>query len=171
MEQEEYVVSPHHSEDYKMTAVIYYLENENETTLRRVCDIFKCKFQSLYRWVEKYRDSGELKRKERYNKKLKITLPMMNFVKEEIEKKPTLTLIDLIKMVKDKFNIEFSDRSITTIFQDLGITRKRVREKYYPEKKEETQEEDLKSFYKELKKHDYKKTISIDETGFTPLKL
>ena len=163
---EEYLINAQHTEDYKMTAVLYYLEHENEETLRNVCEIFKCKFQSLYRWVEKYRDTGELKRKDRVNKKLKITLPIMNFVKEEIEKKPTLTLIDLTKMIKDKFKVELSDRSITTIFNDLGITRKRVREKYYPEKKEATQEEDLKTFYTELKKHDYKKTISIDETGF-----
>ena len=98
-----------HSEDYKMTAVIYYLENKEETNLRAVCDIFSCKFQSLYRWIKKYENTGELKRKERENKKLKITLPIMEFVKQEIEKVITLTLLELSLKVKEKFNVEFTD--------------------------------------------------------------
>ena len=55
--------------------------------------------------------------------------------------------------------------SIYNITKELNYTRKRVREKYYPEQKEATLEEDLKAFYKNLQELDYKKTICLDETG------
>ena len=40
----------HHTEDYKETAVKYYLENKED--MRNTCKIFKCKFQSLARWIK-----------------------------------------------------------------------------------------------------------------------
>jgi len=61
--------------------------------------------------------------------------------------------------------LTLSMMSIYRIAKEINFTRKRVREKYYPEKKEATLEEDLKEFYKELHKLDYKKTICLDETG------
>jgi transposase len=43
----------HKSEDYKLSAVDYYL-TEN-TSQEEVCKIFKCSTRSLMRWVDKYR--------------------------------------------------------------------------------------------------------------------
>ena len=40
----------HHTEDYKLTAVKYYLENKED--MRNTCKIFKCKHQSLSRWIK-----------------------------------------------------------------------------------------------------------------------
>jgi transposase len=42
----------HKSEDYKLSAVEYYLVEDN--TQEEVCKIFKCSPRSLMRWVEKY---------------------------------------------------------------------------------------------------------------------
>ena len=42
-----------HSDDYKLSAVMYYI-NHNED-LRDTCDIFKCKYQSLHRWIKRYK--------------------------------------------------------------------------------------------------------------------
>lgn len=42
----------HHTEDYKLTAVKYYLDND--TSYKNVCDIFKCSERSLKRWIDKY---------------------------------------------------------------------------------------------------------------------
>ena len=153
----------HHSEDYKMSAVVYYLENKDDTNLRETCDIFNCKFQSLYRWVKKYEETGELERKVRESSRLKITDDIIKFVKENIEKLPTITLTELVGAVETKFKITLSLMSIYRIAKEINYTRKRVREKYYPEKKENTEQEDLKEFYKELHKLDYKKTICLDE--------
>ena len=42
-------MSKHKSEDYKITAVKYYLENDTNYT--KTCDIFKCSERSLKRWI------------------------------------------------------------------------------------------------------------------------
>ena len=41
---------PHHSKDYKLSAVKYYLDH-NDEDMRDTCKIFRCKFQSLGRWI------------------------------------------------------------------------------------------------------------------------
>lgn len=41
-----------HTEDYKLSAVKYYLENNED--MRDTCRIFNCKYQSLSRWVKTY---------------------------------------------------------------------------------------------------------------------
>ena len=40
-------------------------------------------------------------------------------------------------MVKEKFNVILSDQTIYRILKKYKITRKRLRDKYYPEKREE----------------------------------
>jgi transposase-like protein len=42
----------HNSEDYKLSAVKYYLKIDNQT---KICEIFKCSERSLMRWVDKYK--------------------------------------------------------------------------------------------------------------------
>jgi len=49
-------MSKHKSEDYKLSAVKYYLENE--TSYSKTCEIFKCSERSLKRWIERYNDLG-----------------------------------------------------------------------------------------------------------------
>ena len=45
-------MSKHKSEDYKINAVNYYLDND--ISMDYVCNIFNCKKQSLSRWVQRY---------------------------------------------------------------------------------------------------------------------
>jgi len=40
----------HHSEDYKEVAVKHYLESNDD--MRDTCKLFKCKYQSLSRWIK-----------------------------------------------------------------------------------------------------------------------
>lgn len=48
----------HKSEDYKLTAVNYYLtENNNQI---QTCKIFKCSRRSLMRWVNKYKQTRKI---------------------------------------------------------------------------------------------------------------
>ena len=49
----------HHTEDYKLTAVKYYLKNN--TTYKNVCDIFMCSERSLKRWIVKYEKNKSIK--------------------------------------------------------------------------------------------------------------
>ena len=82
-------MNPQHTEDYKQTAVKYYLEHNED--MRDTCEIFNCKFQSLARWVEKYKQNGNINRKTRKNHNLKITPEIEKFVKEYVRKYSTTT--------------------------------------------------------------------------------
>jgi len=53
--------------------------------------------------------------------------------------------------------------SVYSILNNLNISRKRVRSKYYPEKIEGQDQEDINEFYKKLEKYKYDKTICLDE--------
>ena len=46
------MTSKHKSENYKLSAVEYYLIGDKSQL--EVCEIFKCNPRSLMRWVEKY---------------------------------------------------------------------------------------------------------------------
>ena len=153
----------HHTEDYKQTAVKYYLHHNED--MRDTCEIFNCKFQSLSRWVEKYKQNGNINRKTRKNHNLKITPEIEKFVKECVRKYSTTTLWELSKLVNDKFKIHLTDSSIYNILNKHKITRKRLRSKYYPEKREGQEASDLKTFYEKLNTYDYKRTICLDETS------
>ena len=154
----------HHTEDYKETAVKYYLDNNED--MRDTCEIFNCKFQSLARWIERYKQQGNINRKTRKNHNLKITPEIEKFVKEHVRKYNTTTLWELSKLVNEKFNVYLTDMSIYNILHKYKLTRKRLRSKYYPEKKEGQEKEDLETFYNTLHtKYDYTKTICLDETS------
>ena len=151
-----------HTEDYKLNAVRYYLKHQD---LRETCKIFHCKYQSLSRWVKTYKYSKSVKRKTRKNRNLKITPEIEKFIKDYVKKYPTTTLWEYSKLIKEKYNIELSDKSIYNILHKHKITRKRVRSKYYPEKREGQEKQDLDTFYNKLKNYDYTKTICLDETS------
>jgi transposase len=152
-----------HSDDYKLSAVMYYI-NHNED-LRDTCDIFKCKYQSLHRWIKRYKLQGNISRKTRKNHNLKITPEIERFIKEQVKRDPTTRLWEYSKLVNDKFNVILTDRSINNILNRMKITRKRLRSKYYPEKREGQEATDLKTFYEKLNTYDYKRTICLDETS------
>ena len=61
----------HHTEDYKISAVNYYLEHN--TYMRETCEIFKCNYVSLYRWIKRYSIDGNIKRKQTKKEPYKIT--------------------------------------------------------------------------------------------------
>jgi transposase len=156
-------MSKHHTEDYKLSAVLYYLSHDKN--LRDTCEIFNCKFQSLARWIERYEKQGSVKRKDRDTKNLKITNEIEIFVKDHVKQFPTTILWELSKLVNDKFKVELSDSSIHNILSNHSITRKRVRSKYYPEKVVGQEQADIAEFYKKLNKFKYNKTICLDETS------
>jgi transposase len=153
----------HHSEDYKLSAVKYYLKHNQD--MRNTCKIFDCKYQSLARWVKTYKKQGNVKRKTRKNKDIKVTPKIVKFIKEYVKKYPTTTLWEFSKIVNKEFKIRLTDKTIYNILHRNKITRKRLRSRYYPEKREGQEKMDLETFYNELKKYDYKKTICLDETS------
>jgi len=55
----------HKSEDYKISAVKYYLKNKDN--IRKTCKIFDCKKSTLQRWIQRYNSTKNLTRRNRTN--------------------------------------------------------------------------------------------------------
>ena len=53
----------HKSEDYKISAVKYYLKNNDD--IINTCKIFDCCKSSLQRWIQKYKTTKNITRKNR----------------------------------------------------------------------------------------------------------
>lgn len=153
----------HHSEDYKSAAVQHYIDKGS--TMREVCETFQCSFQSLKRWIDKYQCEGNVARKKRDTRKLKVTPEIVSYVKMQIKRNNTITLWELSKLVEEYFHVTLTDSAIHNILTEQNITRKRLRKRYYPERQGRTEEGDISSFYQTLLQYDYKRTICLDETS------
>ena len=161
----------HKSEDYKLSAVEYYLIEDN--TQEEVCKIFKCSPRSLMRWVEKYNTDGEIKR---YNKKpvaYKITKDQVKYVLKEIHKNKTITMDDLLSKIKSKYPLfVLSSRQLSRVVKDNNITLKITRIRHEPNKrfgKDIDINKSIKDFYDEVNKYKLDDIICIDETSIKSL--
>ena len=83
----------HKSNDYKLTAVQYYLVEDK--TQEDVCNIFKCSRRSLMRWVDKYKKDGEITGYERIPKAYKVHKEHVKFLLDEIKTNKTVTMEEL----------------------------------------------------------------------------
>ena len=161
----------HKSEDYKISAVEYYLVEDKSQ--EEVCKIFKCSPRSLMRWVEKYNNDGEIKR---YNKKpvaYKITKDLVKYALKEINKNKTITMDDLLSKIKSNYpSFELSSRQLSRVVKDNNITLKITRIRHEPNKrfgKDIDINKKIKEFYDEVKKYKIKDIICIDETSIKSL--
>ncbi len=76
-------MSKHKSDDYKLTAVNYYIKND--ISLDNVCEIFDCSKQSLYRWVKRYDELDEIKRLNRKPISYKITDQQVKYIIQKLK--------------------------------------------------------------------------------------
>ena len=74
----------HKSNDYKLTAVQYYLVEDK--TQEEVCKIFKCSPRSLMRWVERYKNEGNVNIHYRKPVAYKVKKEYVKFLVDEINK-------------------------------------------------------------------------------------
>jgi len=78
----------HKSEDYKLSAVNYYLtENNNQL---QTCKIFKCSRRSLMRWVNRYKQSNKILRQNRKPVSYKLQKHEVNHILKLIENNKTI---------------------------------------------------------------------------------
>jgi transposase/transposase-like protein len=170
MGQHNIVMSSHKSEDYKMTAVKYYLQND--VSMKTVCDIFDCKKQSLSRWIKKYRTKNTLERANRKPISYKVTKEHVKYAIKLLKENEQITMTELAKMIKKKYNsFDITSQHLGKVLRDNNKTRKRTRHKHFPEYrygKQIDKKKELNKFYKEIKKYKLSKTISIDETSISP---
>jgi transposase len=80
----------HKSEDYKITAVKYYLENDTNYT--KTCEIFKCSERSLKRWIERYKELEEINRLDRKSISYKITKKQVKYAIEKLKENEQISM-------------------------------------------------------------------------------
>jgi transposase len=96
-------MTTHKSEDYKITAVKYYLENN--TSYVNVCKIFKCSERSLKRWIQKYKNNKHVKRNNRKPISYKITKDQVKYAIKKLNENQQITMTELSKIIKKNGNI------------------------------------------------------------------
>ena len=86
------------SNKYKEIAVQYYLVEDKSQ--EEVCKIFKCSRRSLMRWVQKYKNDGKITGYKRSPKAYKVHKEHIEFLLQEIKKNKTITIEDLLHLLK-----------------------------------------------------------------------
>ena len=107
-------MNKHKSEDYKISAVKYYLKCNNYT---KTCEIFDCSERSLKRWTERYQTNNNIKRQNKEAISYKIKNKHIKYVLDLLEENKHLSMEYLVKTLKDKFD----DFNITP--QHLGVIK------------------------------------------------
>ena len=163
---------PHQkSIDYKETAVNYYLVEDK--TQEEVCKVFNCSRRSLMRWVKQHENEGKVKGYERKPKAYKVHKEHVDFLLQEIKKNKTITIDDLLYLLKNKFpDAQLSQSHLHRIIRDNNITLKLTRIRHEPIKrfgKDIDINNNLKDFYNEIKHHNIEDIICIDETSIKSL--
>ena len=159
------------SNDYKITAVNYYLVEDK--TQEEVCKIFKCNPRSLMRWVERYKKDGNVDIHYRKPIAYKVKKEYVEFLLQEIKNNKTITLQELLQKLKDKYKgVDLTTTQIFRVIKDNNITLKITRIRHEPVKrfgKDIDINANIKKFYEEIKKHKIEDIICIDETSIKSL--
>jgi transposase len=111
---------PHKSEDYKISAVQYYLsKNKNQV---QTCEIFQCHPRSLMRWVDKYNKNKNITRKKKTPKAYKIKKEQVDYILKILNDDKTITMNDMLQKVKEKYSdFDITSRHISNIVRDNNI--------------------------------------------------
>ena len=160
----------HKSNDYKLTAVQYYLVEDK--TQEEVCKIFKCSPRSLMRWVNQYKKEGNVNKHYRKPIAYKVKKEYVKFLLDELKSNKTITLQELNEKLKDKYNIDISTTQIFRVINDNNITLKQTRIRHEPIKrfgKDININNKLDEFYNQVKKYKIQDIICIDETSIKSL--
>ena len=159
------------SNDYKITAVNYYLVEDK--TQEEVCKIFNCNPRSLMRWVERYKKDGNVDIRYRKPIAYKVKKEYVEFLLQEIKNNKTITLQELLQKLKDKYKgVDLTTTQIFRVIKDNNITLKITRIRHEPVKrfgKDIDINANIKKFYEEIKKHKIEDIICIDETSIKSL--
>ena len=161
----------HKSEDYKLSAVEYFLTTD--TTQEDVCKIFKCSVRSLLRWVDRYNTDGEIHRHNREPIAYKVKKEHVKFILDELKKNKTITLEEILTKLKTKYkDVDLSLMHVHRIIKNNNITLKITRIRHEPVKrfgKDIDINKRIKEFYEEVKKYKLEDIICIDETSIKSL--
>lgn len=157
----------HKHEDYKMSAVLYY--KENDSSLADTCRIFKCSERSLKRWIDRYDDEQEFKRHNRPPIAYKVKKEWVIFARKKLKENPQITIEELAGKLKQQFHdFNISRKHLGDVIRDINETRKRTRRKHFPMTKYNKPidfQTEMNKFFAVVDKYPLNKIISIDETS------
>ncbi len=161
-----YIMPKHKSEDLKLLAVRYYLQNGNQT---ETCELYDCSPRSLMRWVDKYQEDGEIKREQRPSVSYKVTKAHIKYLLSEIKRDKTITMDNLLKKLKKRFpSLDLSRTHLGQVIRENNISLKQTRIRHQPQTRYGRPvniRNQLATFYREINKWNINDIICIDETS------
>jgi transposase len=142
----------HKTEDYKLSAVKYYLSNN--FSLDYVCNIFDCKKQSLARWIERYKDCKNIERHNRTSISYKISKEQLLYAIKLLKNNEQITMIELKKLIMLKYpDFNITSQHLGIVLRDNNITRKRTKHRHFPKTRygiETNKKKELDDFYNDF---------------------
>jgi len=157
----------HKSDDYKISAVKYYLKNKDN--IRKTCKIFECSKSSLQRWIDRYKTTQNITRKNRKPISYKINKDQVKTAVNIIDKNEQLTMDELLFDMKQKYkDLDISTRHLGRVIRANNRTRKRTRHQHYPKERRKQltdKNKEMEDFYNEVRKYPLDKIICLDETS------
>jgi len=122
-------MTKHKSEDYKLSAVKYFLENKD--TKENNCSV-----RSLLRWTKRYKEEKEIKRHNREPISYKIKKEHIKFMLEELKNNKTIIIEDLLTKLKNKYpKLNITRRHISRIIKENYISLKLTKIRHEPIKR------------------------------------
>jgi transposase len=154
-------------DDYKLTAVKYYLNNDD--TMDNTCKIFNCKKPSLHRWIKTYKTRKILQRKPRTAISYKVKKDQVKTALNILNAHEQFTMSELLMMMKEKYtDFDISPQHLGRIMRNQNRTRKRTRHEHFPNERRKNptdKEKEMNDFYNTVKHYPMDKIISLDETS------
>jgi len=157
----------HKSPDYKLSAVNYYLNNEDGYD--NTCKIFDCKKSSLKRWIQTYDITKTLTRKNRNPISYKVKKEQVTTALNIVDKNEQLTMNELLFTMKQKYNdLDITQQHLGRVIRANNRTRKRTRHQHFPKERRKQptdKNKEMEAFYTEVHKYPLNKIICLDETS------
>ena len=155
------------SDDYKLGAVKYYLKHND--SMDEVCNIFDCKKSTLKGWVDRYKITKNITRKNRKPISYKINKEQVKTAVNMIDKNEQLTMDELLFSMKHKYNdLDITRQHLGRVIRANNRTRKRTRHQHYPKERRNQptdKKKEMETFYNEVHKYPLNKIICLDETS------
>ena len=118
-------------EEAKLLIVKQILQQKE--TIYSIAKQFNLSKETVRRWVRNYQLNGTVKRKEGERESYKVTQEHVDFAKNYLTKHPTVTMPDLVNIMRDKFeDFDITPQWLGHVLRDNNLTRKKVRKYHSP---------------------------------------
>jgi len=155
------------SDDYKISAVRYYLQNNK--SMIKVCKIYECKKSTLKGWIDRYKTLKNVSRKIRKSVSYKVKKEQVKSALKMVDENEQLTMEELLFEMKNKYrDFDISRQHLGRIIRANNRTRKRTRHQHFPKERRKqptNKRKEFEDFYNEVKKNSLNKIICLDETS------